>query len=161
MSQDPHFLSSELQSSSQPSSELPGSGPLQSPKPAAQTGVQTPPLQARELTLLPEQGALQDPQWATVPSVSTSQPLSVAPGRGPSQSPQPFWQAWVHCPDEQVCELLCEVEHAVPQAPQCAVVVLRLVSQPLSFPVAGREQLPQPESHEEVQRPPAQVRWFT
>lgn len=84
--QEPHLESSELQSSSHPSSELPFSGPLQSPKPLEHVGVQSPPVQLRLLTWLLEHTALHAPQCATLLSESISHPSSVAPGRGPLQS---------------------------------------------------------------------------
>jgi hypothetical protein len=46
------------------------------------------------------------------------------------QSPKPLLQVPLHTPLPQVGEAILPVEHADPQPPQCAALVLRLISQP-------------------------------
>jgi hypothetical protein len=94
--------------------------------------MQRPSLHVRDWLFTVEQGFAQAPQLATFVSSGTSQPSSVDPARGPLQSPKPLRQACTHLPAEHVCEPLFSVEHAALHAPQWAVLVERLTSQPLA-----------------------------
>jgi hypothetical protein len=77
------------------------------------------------------------PQWALLVWVLVSHPLAALP----SQLPKPVAQApSAHAPPAQVAAALAKL-HTVPHAPQCAVLVVVLVSHPL---VALPSQLPNP-----------------
>jgi hypothetical protein len=92
-------------------------------------------------------GELHAPQWATVVFVFTSQPLSLAL---PSQLPQPALHVMEQVLALQVAEPLAVLQGEL-HAPQCANVLVVLVSQPLvrAFP----SQLPQPAVHVIAQFP--------
>jgi hypothetical protein len=125
--------------------------PSQLPKPALQLAtVHAPPAQpATPLATL--HARPQAPQLDGVARRSVSHPL-----RGsPSQSPKPALQLPTpHAPARQAAVALGTL-HTRPQAPQCAVAVLVLVSQPLA---ASPSQSPKPALHDATpQRPPAQL----
>jgi hypothetical protein len=92
---------------------------------------------------------LQAPQWFTSERMSTSQPLVTFM----SQLAKPgLHEAMPQVPPVHDGVPLAGVRHALPQAPQWASVVLRLVSQPLA---AMPSQLPRPAAHiETMQAPP-------
>lgn len=77
------------------------------------------------------------PQWATDEARLVSQPLVVTP----SQLPNPTMQVNPQVPLPQVAVALGTAGHALPHAPQCSLLVARVVSQPL---VAAPSQLPKP-----------------
>jgi hypothetical protein len=85
----PQFATLVSVETSQPSSVLPGRGPLQSPKPPAQEWMHMPPEQERDALFVVLQGALQAPQLRTSVDGLTSQPFDAPP----SQSTKPVLQA--------------------------------------------------------------------
>ena len=125
---------------SQPSSIDPGCGPLQSAKLPLQLKLQRPPLHTRPVALAVEHGWLHAPQCNTLPSVLISQPVVT----NPSQSSNPASHEVI----PQTLPLHDPVafcgSHGVLQAPQCALDVVRSVSQPFArLP----SQLPRPAAH--------------
>jgi hypothetical protein len=94
------------------------------------------------------QAVPQAPQLAVVVRAA-SHPLA----RTPSQLPKPLEQVTPHMPPAQVAVPLAYGPHAVPQAPQLAVV-LSVVSQPLP---RTPSQLPKPLVQVTPHAPPAQV----
>jgi hypothetical protein len=74
----PQFATLVSVETSQPSSVLPGRGPLQSPKPPAQEWMHIPPEQERDALFVVLQGALQEPQLLTSVDGLTSQPFDAA-----------------------------------------------------------------------------------
>ena len=84
--QAPQFATLVSVETSQPSSVLPGRGPLQSPKPAWQAWMHMPPEQDCDALLVVLQGALQAPQLSTSVEGLTSQPFVALP----SQSTKPL-----------------------------------------------------------------------
>jgi len=119
------FLGSLRVSTSQPSSLAPGSGPLQSAKPGLQVYTQSPPTQLRAELLVVWQAALQAPQCVGLVFRLTSQPVAGSP----SQSAKPALQLWMrHVPPMQPPVAFCMLQ-ALLHIPQCALLVLRFVSQ--------------------------------
>jgi len=110
--------------------------------------MQTPPVQLGEpLTAL--QALPHAPQFATDPSVFTSQPLA----ESPSQLASPALQVMpLHTPPVQA-GVPPWLEHALPQPPQFCVVA-RLASQPVS---GLPSQFPQPALHTMPQVPATHV----
>jgi hypothetical protein len=91
-----------------------------------------------------EQSLPQLPQFADSILVSVSQPSS-GPVAGCAQSPNPASQRWRHRPWTQPAPTDLVVPHARWQAPQCAVLIVRSVSQPL---LESLLQSPKPVSHD-------------
>ena len=81
--------------------------------------------------------APQAPQWPVFDRVSTSQPFAALP----SQSAKPALQVNPHADEPHVVVALARAGHTTPQPPQCAMLVVVLVSQPFE---ALLSQLPKP-----------------
>ncbi len=94
--------------------------------------VQTPEAHDRDPLLAVEQGALHEPQWATLLETFSSQPSSTLPGCGPLQSPKEGLHVYEHVPPLHVLAVLFVVEHAPPHEPQCETFVAVSTSQPSS-----------------------------
>jgi hypothetical protein len=99
----------------------------QSPKPAAHAATAHVPFVHAGVALASEQARPQAPQWLTALRVLVSQPLATFM----SQSPKPVAQAIEQRPAVHAAVPLAAL-HALPHAPQWAVVVERLVSHPLA-----------------------------
>ncbi|MBK6533450.1 MAG: hypothetical protein IPF99_28825, partial [Deltaproteobacteria bacterium] len=120
---NPQCETFELVSVSQPSVCL---LPLQSPKPPAQVPAAQLPLEQARVTWLVEHVRPQPPQWVTDALRSISHPVVSEP----SQLPKPEKQAGLHDELAQVAVALAGAGQALPHAPQWAVEVAVLVSQP-------------------------------
>src|SRR4029079_2165044 len=127
----PQFAMSEPVLTSQPSSDAPEAGPLQSAKPALHVYVHVPPLHVRAAVCAVEHGWLQPPQWSVSVWRLASQPSSELPGLGPSQSAKPLAHVCVHCPFEQLRAESLTARHGVLQAPQFATSFSVAAAQPV------------------------------
>src|SRR5204862_421374 len=107
-----------------------------------------PPVQAA-VALARLQALPQVPQLASVVLRLVSQPLPTLPSQLPKPAVQAIWQA----PPTQLAAPFV-VEQALPQAPQCEVLVLSVVSQPLA---TLPSQLPKPALQAMPQAPPTQL----
>jgi hypothetical protein len=114
-------------------------------KVSVQTAVHAPRMQV----CMAGQRLLQAPQLAESLSPKVSQPLALLPSQSRKPRSQVIWQV----PDEQAGVPL-PLPQARPQAPQWAVLLLVLVSQPLAVLPS---QSPKPGLHVSPQTPPVQV----
>jgi hypothetical protein len=123
--------------------------PSQFPKPAAHAIEQTPPAHAA-VPFAPEHAVGQEPQWPVSAMRLTSHPSELLP----LQSAKPAAHAMAHVPPAHV-GVPFVLEHTVPQSPQWAASLPRLISQPS---VALPLQLAKPDVHEIAHVPPAHDR---
>jgi hypothetical protein len=131
---------------------------VQLPWPEAQLEVHTPPVHAGVATLDAEHARAQAPQLAVEVARLVSQPSSAAGAAGCVQLPALPLQVEVHKPPAQLAVATPADEQARAQAPQLAVEVARLVSQPSSAAgAAGCVQLPKPPVQVELHTPPVQL----
>ena len=117
---------------SQPSSASGAAGVSQSVKPPVQTGAQTPPTQLVDEALYSKQARPHPPQLAWSSFRLVSQPSSVSPGAGWTQSPKPELQLGWQTPAVQLTPEALVATHTCPQAPQLLASVATSLSQPSS-----------------------------
>ena len=150
MPQPPHAVAVVLVFVSQPSVTM----PLQSRRSLGHIRLEIMQVDAMQSAVAPiggvghtAVGPVQEPQWVTFPeAVLVSQPLLVSP----SQSPKPGAHEPAQAPATHALDPLSRGAQALPHIPQCAPVVVRSVSQPLT---ASPSQFPQPVSHTIWQTP--------
>lgn len=126
----PQELRFEARLVSQPSSATGAAGFKQFPQPSSQVDAHVPPAQTGVVAWAVEHARPQAPQWSGEIRRSDSQPSS-GPVAGREQFAKFARQALVQSPSLQVSASVPALEQARPQAPQLAVLVFRLVSQPL------------------------------
>jgi hypothetical protein len=158
----PQWSASAPRFTSQPSSAVGAVGWLQFPYGALHVESQTPPLHDRLATFEFEHTRAHCPQLLTLVLTLVSQPSSAVGAVGWVQLPKPELQVELHTPPVHDSDATFVVAQARAQAPQLAVLVFVLVSQPSSAVGAvGWLQLPKPELHVELQVPPLHDRAAT